>query len=139
MVARRLETLSKSEQLTLGELILKLEMVKNKELPIVFDKENKFPKSVGSWRGSYCELAIFYYDEKPVTIKCSEFLETLKNTVGETFGGWKGGDFTMHRQTPVWVTQDRSTSSGWGENSIGVVDIKETDSEVVIVTKDIEY
>lgn len=31
------------------------------------------------------------------------FLQMLKGAVGKTFMGYKGGDFVMSRQTPVWV------------------------------------
>jgi len=58
--ARRSDDMKTSKQLILCELISKLENVKNKELPIVFDDSDHVPTAIGSWRGSYRELAIFY-------------------------------------------------------------------------------
>ena len=61
--ASRENTLSNSDQLTLGELISKLEpIVKNQksdnEATVRYDFEYLFPTSIDSWRGSYAELAL---------------------------------------------------------------------------------
>ena len=56
--ASRQAELKNSPQLLLGEIILKLEAVSNKDLPLFIDIKNKRPMGIESWRGSYCELAI---------------------------------------------------------------------------------
>src|SRR3990167_11288913 len=58
VAAQRAEKLKNSPQLLLGELILKLESVKNKDLPLFIDLMDKRPKGVDSWRGVYAELPI---------------------------------------------------------------------------------
>jgi hypothetical protein len=141
MAARRAEEMKNSTQLTLGEMILKLEAVKNKELPVYFDEEKYRPTGVDSWRGSYCELALNYegaggyYEHKPecprdpkwddYTCDCksistqlpenptvNNLLEMLKKIPGRIFIGYKGGDFLMGKTTPIWVA-NYGTSSGF--------------------------
>lgn len=60
MDASRANEMLDSEQLTIGELLLKLEVVKDKEKPIVLDDGIHKPTGLGSWRGSYKEMSINY-------------------------------------------------------------------------------
>ena len=176
MTASRAKEMLTSEQLTLGELTLKLEAVKNKDLPIYFDNTKKQPTGLDSWRGSYCELSINYkdggtcYEQAKPDCKRDEFgdhdykcpcggseeidttlpknptandlLEKLKLINGKYVVGYKGGDFTMGKTTPLWVASYGS-SAGYKTNknysSMAVVDIKETENKVVIVTKLKDY
>jgi hypothetical protein len=166
MDARRAKSLSTSEQLTLGELILKLESVKNKDLPVYFDDTEYNPTGIGSWRGSYSELGISYtedgrYDgynsdkvtwesedgdyksyesvstDLPIAVTCKRLLEMLLEIKGKTFVGYKGGDFLMGKNTPVWVA-NYSESSGYKQNedfdSLGIVDVKEVEGKVILST-----
>ncbi len=167
MKARRSDDMKTSEQLMLVELISKLENVTNKELPIFFDASIYVPTAIGSWRGSYRELAICYegddsfntdkiehedfeyghsykqqstaLPEKP-TVK--DFLDMLKLCSGKSFTGYKGGNFEMGKNTPIWVS-NYGTSNGYKTNkdcwNQAVVDIQENDKTVIIVTKLIEY
>lgn len=50
-----------------------------------------------SWRGSYDELAFEPLDNTTV----GEMLAAAKSAVGETYEGWKGGDFVMTLDTRV--------------------------------------
>jgi len=135
--AQRQEQLKTSIQLTLGEIILKLEAVKNQELPVVFDVKKYYPTGIDSWRGSYCELSLEYDDEgKPLLLE--KFVKILKNTVGKTLTGYKGGDFLMGRTTPVWVA-NYGTSSGFRQKDTAVIDILEKGDKVVIKTKATDY
>jgi hypothetical protein len=131
----RQQTLSNSDQLTLGQLIQKVQTIVDKgykcydgtEPTVRYDFVYFHPTTIGSWRGSYSELALDYKsgsDEMPV----SKFLELLKSTVGKTFTGYKGGDFEMDEHTPVWVAN--YSESG----STAVVDVLDFDSQVVLVT-----
>ena len=167
MKAKRSDDMKTSEQLILCELISKLENVKNKELPIIFDDSNFVPTSIGSWRGSYRELAIAYegggsfntdeiehedfeyghsYKQQDTDLsqkpKVQDLLDMLKLCLGKSFTGYKGGNFEMGKTTPVWVG-NYGTSSGYKFNddcsNQAIVDIKETDKNVVIITKLIEY
>ncbi len=137
MVARRSEEMKTSTKLTLGEIIIKMETIKNKELPVVFDVKKYFPVSIDSWRGSYCELA-FNYEHEGKKLSVKEWLKELNNTIGKTLTGYKGGDYLMGNTTPVWVA-NYGTSSGFKEDSTAVIDILEKKNKVVIKTKDMDY
>lgn len=79
--------------MTLGELIDWLE--KQDQTLIVKDGFG----SPHSDRGSYDELA--FTPEPKTTI--GEMLSYAKSAEGCVFEGWKGGDFLMTRETPVYI------------------------------------
>lgn len=140
--AERQKRLAKSDQLTLGEMILKLEPIIEKqkdrikqeldESIVYYDFGYFFPTDADSWRGSYAELALNYKsDGEPLTV--TRFTEMLKECVGKTFTGYKGGEFEMSRQTPVWVAE-------YGESGLtAVIDIIDTGYMVIISTGYREY
>lgn len=154
VAASRQEELKTSPIMTLGELIISLEgivkrqeEVKKKydhEAEVVFDFASALPTGFGSWRGIYAELAVNYsfngygdmvgyqktsgssFDPKPFTV--SEFLKLAKETVGKTFQGWKGGDFTMGKNTPLHVANDGDCGS------TGIVGVRDDEYTVILVT-----
>ena len=133
--AARQKTLATSDQLTLGEMILMIEGVTGKhedEPSVYYDFGNFFPTSIDSWRGSYSELAL-NYTEDGEPLKISKFLELLKGAVGETFTGYKGGDFTMSKHTPIWVANYGSSGS------TAVVNMIDEKWRIIIVTGYREY
>jgi hypothetical protein len=130
--ASRANTLANSDQLTLGELILKLEpIVKNQkegdEATVRYDFEYLFPTSIDSWRGSYDELAL-NFETQGEEMKVSEFLKMLKECIGKTFTGYKGGDFTMHKGTPIWVAN--YSHSG----NTAVIDVVDNGYVILLIT-----
>lgn len=177
MEADRAREMQTSEQLTLGELTLKLEAVSDKSLPIEFDYQATKPTGLASWRGSYRELAIQYEDggatcyelpgpdclmddppfardhsyrcpcggrpehstSLPETPTTQDLLDVLKLAHGKFFTGYKGGDFTMGKTTPVWVA-NYGNSSGFGDGSMAVVEVREEkeNGRVVLVTKHLD-
>ena len=101
--AKRAETLKESSQLSLGELILKLEVVRDKSLNVYFDFEYARPTHLHSWRGSYDEIALsFKFDGEVLNVE--RLLVMLKSAIGTKYVGYKGGDFVMGKTTPVWVS-----------------------------------
>jgi len=143
---QRNEKMKTSPQLTLGELILKLEAVKDKEVPIVFDfglqlEQDIKPTGVDSWRGSYNELAIGYDTKGKEKVKT--FLECLKEAIGKEFTGYKGGEFLMGKITPVWVANYGESSivnyNGREHKTIGVTGINIVNGIVIITTEAMEY
>ena len=132
LMAARKESLANSPQLTLGELILKLDALGDKSKEVSFAFESARPTGFDSWRGSYCELAIgFDFESKRQTVE--EFLSKCREVVGKTYQGYKGGNYTMSRQTPVWV-------ANYGKSgSTGVIDVLETSYQVILVTGYCEY
>lgn len=84
------------------------------------------PGRVRSYRGYYSDLA-FEPELSPVTV--GEVLSDLKAALGATFEGYKGGDFVMGANTPLWVAE-------WGSCSdTAVVEITVQDGRAVFVTK----
>lgn len=133
----RAEEMKTSEQSMLGELVILLATVSNDELPVVFDDGVWWPVDLDSWRGSYCELALSYTkEEEKWTVAC--VLKMLKDALGETFQGYKGGDYLMGKNTPVWVASYGS-SHGFDRNDNGdyqaVVGVDIREDAVVIITE----
>lgn len=58
----------------------------------------------------------------------SNLIEMLEGALGKQFTGWKGGEFTMHRDTPMWVA---NPGNGY---STGVVGICDCDHMTIIQT-----
>lgn len=97
------------ETLEVGELIMLLEDlipygVKQKylNLPVKFD----FGENVGeldSWRGVYSELTLNPANNyKPKLL--GDFIVDLKASIrGKKFYGYKGGEYYMNIDTPVWA------------------------------------
>lgn len=90
-----------AETFTLGRLIDAL-----KSLPpdthVCFDFCGTTPGKLISWRGVYSQLALPPGDGsggKPV----AELIADCEKAVGGTFEGYKGGDYVMDRETPVYV------------------------------------
>lgn len=54
-----------------------------------------------SWRGAYAELTIPYADDGPHTI--AQLLKDAEAAVGRMFTGYKGGEYIMTANTPVWA------------------------------------
>jgi hypothetical protein len=142
----RNEEFSESPQLSLGELIEQFESLDlrydEKEYKRVsFDFGSAVPTTLDSWRGSYCELALGYElsgydrtDDKHFTENSADkFLEHLKDTVGVTLTGWKGGDFLMDESTPVWVANPGNSGT------TAVVGVHDAGWQIIILTTYMEY
>lgn len=144
---KRMET---SDQLTLGELIEKLEAimqiqadrkkVNKEEAYVEFDFGTAIPTCLDSWRGSYAELALGYeltgYDNNENHFNkklVSELLRECKKAVGKEFTGWKGGEFIMTPKTPVWV------SNPGNSGNTAIIDVLDGGYHVVIITAYREY
>ena len=95
------EAQKNDQPITLGDLIDALAK-RPPEDEVVFDFCGLHPTDVDSYRGYYDHLAIGYSTEyKPV--KVAALLAELRAADGKVFTGYKGGDFRMDRDTPMWV------------------------------------
>lgn len=137
MADERFNRMKTSTQLMLGELIILLENVKNKDLPVIFDYGEYRPICLDSWRGAYGELAINYSD-KESPISCAKLLKELKEAIGKTFEGYKGGDYVMGKNTPLWAA-NYGTSLAWCGDSRGIIGIEEREDFISITTEKMEY
>lgn len=83
-------------QMTLGRFISELEKLpQNKEIENVC--------SPHSYRGYYSDLAL---EKESGTRTVVSLVEQLKNEcLGQTFTGYKGGDFYMDEHTPLWIAK----------------------------------
>ena len=137
ITVQRNEEMKTSKQLTLGEIISKLEAIDSKikngrDKLIYYDFGYFSPTDLMSWRGSYCELAIGY-SEKDTPKTANEFLKELEEAIGKTFQGYKGGVYVMGKTTPVWV-------ANYGEScETAIVNIKDNEYDIIIETKHINY
>jgi hypothetical protein len=133
--AARQATLAESDQLTLGELILKLEAIaeknrgkEDKDLPLIgFDFEYLFPTKLDSWRGSYAELALNFKTDGD-RLNINKFLGICKDAIGATFYGYKGGEFIMNKHTPIWVANYGNSGS------TALIDVVDNQYEVILIT-----
>ena len=108
-----------SSQFSLNDLIDRLEELPQ-DMPILLGEAD-------SYRGYYSDLAFApLYDTEPRTVK--EALDAAEDAHGKTFEGYKGGEFTMEGDTPVWYSHYGSC----GPAIIGITD------EGVILTQEDE-
>ena len=103
-------------QLTLGEMILQLE---NMDPEIVIKGLGK----LHSYRGYYSDLAFDTdtAEDKPVSL----LLKECKLAMGSTYEGWKGGEYTMSKVTPLFVAEEGRS----GLRLMAIVDGKLVTSE----------
>lgn len=95
--------------ITLGDLIDKLERIAlscDADCWVCYDFCNAIPTTGGSWRGDYSNLAIGWttdweWDKRPLL---KDFVKHLReNCYNKTFEGYRGGNYKMTGNTPVWV------------------------------------
>lgn len=129
----------KDLQLTIGQLIQKLEGHETyessandgEERPkkVRLDMGYNYPSDVGSYRGYYQDLAIRYSDDHEDRMTAQEFKETLEDAIGTEFTGYKGGEFEMTEDTPVWVAK-------WGNASrTAVSGVRMTATRIILETR----
>ena len=113
--------------LTLGGLIAELEKAKP-DAPVIFDS-GEHPGSPLSYRGYYSDLA-FRLTDKPVTVAVMR--AWAKAALGTSFEGYKGGDFLMEADTPLWA-------SNYGTNSgRAIISVSIEGNGVILMTKEID-
>lgn len=138
--------------LTYGELIKAL---KAAPADALFDERIK---GIGSWRGSYIEIALFtdsngaHWEDEEYTgnygpdyrkwadeykhgveelpRKAHELAAFLESLIGKDFIGYKGGNFKIEEYKPLWF--ERGESSCNEEAIIGI------DSNLKLITKALE-
>lgn len=84
------------------------------------------PGKVRSYRGYYSDLA-FAPGLEPTTV--GGVLADLQAALGRTFEGYKGGDFLMGEDTPLWVSEYGAV------DEVAVMDIRVIEGRAVLTTK----
>jgi hypothetical protein len=112
----KMHELNTQDIMTLGEFIKQLEKC-NQEAIVTLEPFELYPTDFDSYRGYYCDLALGYTttrDEIENCLKVSDLLKKAKNCLGKEFIGYKGGEFIMSKDTPLWI-------SNYGEVSDTVI------------------
>lgn len=97
-------------QFTLGDLISRLENVEDQDKMVFFDFCGCIPTVINSSRGFYRDPALGWsgtgyssagsaYSNSSV----SALVERLKWSLGRTYTGWKGGEYTYDTNSRLWV------------------------------------
>lgn len=115
--------------LTLGELHKALHEA-NPDALVLLDAGDTSPDEAHSYRGYYSDLA---FRRVSPPIKAARLLIEVVNSIGETFEGYKGGDFKMDEDTPLWVSS-YGTSDGIAMVAITTL----PDGNLSITTKQID-
>lgn len=141
--------------LTYGELVSALKAAK----PTA--RVDKRFKGIGSWRGSYIEVAIFkedsgylaedfeydFYNHSEEKYKkheeehtyasdklptnANELGNLLESLIGKGFEGWKGGHYTITEDKPLWLCDSAGVSG-----STAIVGL---DDDLNFVTKEVDF
>ncbi len=94
-----------SGQLTIREIIGKAKNLP--DLPVVIScldipfYNGQYPSDTNSYRGYYDELAIALSKDRATTLVM--FIRNMKNSIGHSYSGYKGGDYVMNEDTFVWI------------------------------------
>ena len=116
------------QNMTLGEIV---DVLKRKDPTwhVYYDFVQFAPEGIHSYRGYYDQIALGY-GHKPITV--AELLGLCQGAIGKDFEGYKGGTYTMHATTPVWVANyDESGSTA-------IVDIVERGYGLCLVTANMD-
>lgn len=119
----RIEEYIDNGHMTLGELIDEMRKVEDKSLPVLSESSYEYgmPSEPHSYRGYYSDLSFGLYDPLGSHNTVQNFLNELEDCVGESFEGWKGGDYPMDGGTLVWFSEE-GTCSGIYPTSVEVRD-----------------
>lgn len=139
------KSFANSPQLSLGELINEIKKCgvtkdNGEDKEICYDFGTAIPTALDSYRGSYSELALGYkltgYDndaEHLAEVKAKDLLQHLKDAIGKEYIGWKGGEYTMSENTPVWVANSGNAGS------TAIVGILNDGWRLIILTAYVEF
>lgn len=97
----RQQELRSEEMFTLGKFINELEKY-NKDFSVYIKPFHLTPTHFMSYRGYYADLALGYTLDDKMTV--GELLQQAKECINKTFIGYKGGEFVMTENTPLWIS-----------------------------------
>lgn len=113
-----------------GQLIQFLETC-DEGRSVVFDiyrgDDSHSPGALMSYRGFYADLA---FDRARGVSSVGELLAECRKALGKKYNGYKGGEFEMGSDTPLWVAY-------YGCTGDAIVDVSLVGSVVVLKTKSV--
>lgn len=122
--------------LTLGPFIEQLELVSKVDsggLPVVTDGGIGLSANIISYRGYYSDCAIRPAAANDHCATVAELLDKARAVFGHTLEGYKGGNYLMGANTPLWV-------SGYGVcDNLAVMSMVVKDKQLVLNTKYVPF
>lgn len=112
---------------TLGKMIDVLGPLPSNMI-VRFDWNGESPKQEMSYRGYYSDLA-FDWDVEPITVE--EFAAMCGKALGAIYTGYKGGDWPMGSDTPLWA-------SAYGTTGRAIIGVDVEDDVLMLLTKEID-
>ena len=97
-----------AEQITLGVLIELLQRAPQEDY-LFFDFSHLIPCGLNSYRGYYDDCAIGFKEEG-LALVC-DFTDYLLSKIGTTMTGYKGGDYKITKDRPLWAANYGYTGS----------------------------
>lgn len=113
--------------LTLGQLIAALDEIR-RDMPVRFDT-GSYPRGAHSYRGYYSDLA---FEPTTTGVTVADLLGECLSVLDTCLQGYKGGDYLMDEDTPLWEAE---YGCGSGRAIMGV---SEVDGSLVLQTKAVE-
>lgn len=113
--------------LTLGAAITKLEAMDPALTVVCSDDASSAPGYAMSYRGYYSDIA---FSPVPAT-DVAAFLATCRNALDTTMEGYKGGEYLMHKDVPIWIAEYGCS----GDRA--VVDLVQVDGKAVLIIKNL--
>jgi hypothetical protein len=96
------------------------------------------PTTLESYRGHYDHLALGWtpksFGEQHFWVPILVLIAYLEEAIGKEYEGWKGGDYVMSRETPLWVANPGET----GGTGIVAIEVMHDGKTVVLVTKRVD-
>lgn len=113
--------------LTLGQLLAELSDY-GENILVYLDESNHSITNPHSYRGYYSDMA---FESTPEKVTVKDLRKKCEAVLDTNMEGYKGGDFFMDKDTPLWVSE-------WGDNS-GIamisIDWNEQKNALIIHTK----
>ncbi len=118
--------------LSIGEMLDKLNKFKDDE-QITFTNEKFHDGTFDSYRGYYEDMYIGWSNSDNGANTVGSLKDTLITALnqGEMYG-YKGGDFSIDRDTLVWMAE-------YGNTGDMIVDVQKIDGHIFVVTKEDEW
>lgn len=127
-VSEAARTTRKDYHLTLDKLIAVIENLTDQSIAVVLDYDPEVSVgSTDSYRGYYADMAL---QPSRTQISADKLYVILKLAHGSTFEGYKGGDFEMEGDTPLWV-------AAYGSTGRALMGASEVDGRLVLHTKEL--
>jgi hypothetical protein len=115
-------------QMTLGKMV---DILKGSDptLPVIFGgADTGSPGDEDSYRGYYSDLS---FGRTDIEVTVASFLEQCSKALGGTYEGYKGGDFNMAADTPIWC-------AAYGCCGNAIMEAIQSDGKLILVTRDVE-